>query len=137
MADDSKTNIVMRVDRSLWRRFKVHAVDSDLTMTQFLEEMITWFLRGVSSEGAEKKATPAVGRRRRRTLESAERPAERRLDEELARYAARFGIKDENEESLREKVLDAIAEEYRAHADEEGWTGDNLPMLEWHNRGGV
>lgn len=72
-----KTNIVVRVDRALWRRFKMMAVDRDVTVVALLEETIAALLKG-KDEPSAKKVLLDTGEKK----EKKDRPTRRSLDAE-------------------------------------------------------
>jgi len=55
-------------------------------------------------------------------------------DRDLVEHASHFSIKmSGDEESLRERVLDAIEREHGERCEDEEWIGANLGMLQWYN----
>lgn len=130
------------VDDDLWRRFKSKAADEGLPIGEMLVRFIGKYLEeNGAAEPVKGKAAElrrSVVRKKLGTGRKGPRHAlEVAVPEPLARYASRFGVEDPDENALREKVLDAVAEEYALHGEEKGWVGDNLAMLEWYNRGGI
>lgn len=127
------------VDDALWRRFKSKAADEGLPIGEMLVRFIGEYLKeknvvkGEPRKTVTRRKLGTDGRKPRQALETGDREKEPDL---LIRYAARYAISDPDEDSLREKVLDAIAKEYAKHAEDEGWVKSNLAMLEWHNGGG-
>lgn len=124
------------VDDALWRRFKSKAADEGLPIGEILVKLVRKYLEGKDEAVGNVrrkiplKEAPAEGKKRR-TLETS--ASEKVSDPRLAEYASRLSIKDKNENSLREKVLDAVEKEYGERAGEEGWVKSNLEMLQWYN----
>jgi len=127
-------SILLTIEDEEWNRFKSKVCLRGLSVAGVIKGFVASYCREEESEadsGREKvvvKPVRIVGRKKRPALERG-----KKTDARLAEYAALFSIEDENDDSLREKVLDAVEKEHAERSGEDGWLERNLDMVRWYN----